>query len=59
MKRQDLFCDNIYTGKININGAERDQSNLLEKMVEFNNRSRPKTEECKKTNTFESTVYEG
>ena len=32
------FCDSIYTGKINIDEAERDQSNLLENMVKFNNK---------------------
>ena len=36
------FGDSIYTGKININVAERDQSNLLENMVEFHNKARPK-----------------
>ena len=32
------FCDSIYTGKINIDEAERDQNNLLENMVKFNNK---------------------
>ena len=32
------FCDSIYTDKINIDEAERDQSNLLENMVKFNNK---------------------
>ena len=26
------FCDNIYTGKVNIDEAEKDQSNLLKKI---------------------------
>ena len=34
------FGDNIYTGKITINKVDRDQSNVLENMIEFNNRSR-------------------
>ena len=34
--------DNIYTWKISIDEAEMDQSNLLEKMTEFNTNARPK-----------------
>ena len=34
------FGDNIYFGKINIDEAKMDQSNLLENIVEFNNKSR-------------------
>ena len=41
------FVDSIYTGKINIEEAELDQSNLLENMVKFNNKSKPKTKEGK------------
>ena len=41
------FGASISTGKININEAERDQSILLKNMVEFNNKSRPKTKEGK------------
>ena len=33
----------IYTGKINIDEAEMDQNNLLESIVKFNNKSKPKT----------------
>ena len=38
-----------------------DQSNLLENMVEFNNKSRPRTKEGKGKNTYESVnaLYEG
>ena len=32
----------VFTGKINIDEAEEDQSNLLKKIVESNNKSRPK-----------------
>ena len=39
------FGDSIYTGKINIDEAEMDQSNLLEYMVKSNNRLEPKTKE--------------
>ena len=47
--------DNIYTGKINIEEAEMDQSNLLENMAEFNDKFRSITKEGKeKINTYES-----
>ena len=36
------FVDNIYAGKISIDEAEMDQSNLLKNMVEFNVKSRPR-----------------
>ena len=36
------FGDSIYTGKIPIDERDIDQSNLLENMVKFNNKSRPK-----------------
>ena len=35
------FSGNSYSGKISIDEADMDQSNLLENMVEFNNKSRP------------------
>ena len=41
------FGDSIYTFKINIDKAEMDQRSLLEKMVKFNNKSKPKTKEGK------------
>ena len=37
------FSESIYTGKINIDEAEIDQSNLLENLVEFNDKSRSRT----------------
>ena len=36
------FGDSIYSGKINIDEVEMDQTNLLESMVKFNNKSKPK-----------------
>ena len=49
------FGDNIYPGKINIDEAEMDQSNLLKKLVKFNNKSRPRTTEGEeKKGTYES-----
>ena len=57
------FGDNIYTGKIIIDEAERDQSDLLENMVEFDEKRRTKAKEGKdnKRNTFDSVsaLYEG
>ena len=55
------FDESIYIGKINIDEAEIDQSNLLENMVEFNKKSRPRKKEDKEKNTFESVnaLYEG
>ena len=39
--------DNIYTGKINIHEDRMNQGNLSEKIVESNNKSRPRTIESK------------
>ena len=41
------FGDSIYTGKINIDKAMMDQTNVLENMVKFDNKSILKTEEGK------------
>ena len=48
--------DNIYTGKISLVEAEMGQSNLLKNIVEFYNKSRPRTIEGKdkKRGTYES-----
>ena len=37
--------ENVYAGKISIQEAEMDQTNLLENMVKFNNKPRLKTKE--------------
>ena len=51
-----FFGDNIYTGKVNIDEAEMNQSNLLENVVKFNNNSRPKSKEHReKRDIYEST----
>ena len=42
----------IFTSEINIDEAEKDQSNLLENLVELNGRSRPKTVEDKLKRTL-------
>ena len=41
------FGDIIYTGKINIDEAEMDESNLFKNLVKFNNKYRPKNTESK------------
>ena len=57
------FGDSIYTGKTNIDEPERNQRNLLENLVKFNNKSKPKNKEDKdkERNTFNSVnaLYEG
>ena len=37
------FGESIIDGKITISEVDKDQSNLLENIVEFNNKSRPRT----------------
>ena len=44
------FGDNIYTGKINVDEAEMDQSNIIKNIVEFNYKSRPRIIEAKDKN---------
>ena len=46
------FGDSIYTGEINTDEVEKDQSNLLENLVERDERSRPKTIERKLKTTL-------
>ena len=40
-----------YPGKISVHKNEMDQTNLLENMVKFNNKSKPKTKENKDKKT--------
>ena len=56
IKWYDLLVKVFIAGKINIDEAEMDQSNLLENMVEFNENSKPrkKTGKGKKIFTFEN-----
>ena len=44
------FGDNFQADKIAINKAERDEINLLENMVEFNYKSRPRSKEGQERN---------
>ena len=56
------FDKSIYTGKNTIDEGEEDQNNLLENMVEFNNKFRPKANKVKvKRNIFDrvNALYEG
>ena len=57
------FGENIYNGKMNIDKAEMDRGCLLKKLVEFNNKSIPRTieEKDKKRDTYESaySLFEG
>ena len=58
-----FFADSIYTGKIIIDEAEIDQTNLVDDTADFNNKSRPRSKEDKdkkrKTLNSASTLYEG
>ena len=55
--------DNIYNGKINIDLPERDQRNLLKKLVKFNDKFRPRIAvgKDKKRNIYDSAyaLHEG
>ena len=48
------FGDSFYTGKTSMDEAEMDKTNLLQNMVKFNNKSRPRAKEgkAKKENTL-------
>ena len=42
------FGENIYSGKITINEADQEQADLLEHILNFNNKVRPKYKDDKK-----------
>ena len=42
------FGENIYSGKITINEADQEQADLLEYILNFNNKIRPKNKNDKK-----------
>ena len=46
------FGESIFTGKINIDEAEMDQSNLIENMVKFDNKSRSRSKEDKEKKRY-------
>ena len=51
------FGDNIYTGKISINAAEVDQTDLLDNIADFSKKAKPglKEDKNKKQSNFNST----
>ena len=57
------FGENIYSGKITINEADQEQADLLEYILNFNNKARPKNKNDKKNkrNVFNTAknLYEG
>ena len=60
MRRFDLkqyettrsFGESIYSGKIRIDEAENDQTNLLENIVNFDSKYRPRSKEDKVKKNF-------
>ena len=62
MRTDEIKNESMFAGKISIYKAEMDQTNLLENIIKFNNKSRPKTKEGKdkKRNAFDSVsaLYE-
>ena len=46
------FGESIYSGKIRIDEAENDQTNLLENIVNFDSKYRPRSKEDKVKKTF-------
>ena len=54
------FRDSIYNGKISIDEAEMEQTNLLENIVNVSNKSKPRSKRDKE-NTYDSinSLYEG
>ena len=44
---KQIFSDNIYTGKISINEAKTDQTNLLDNIADFSKKSKPRSKEDK------------
>ena len=51
------FGESIYAGKITTDEAEEDQSNLLKHIVEFNEKSRPRTKQVNITKEILMKVY--
>ena len=62
-KTRRSFGENIYKGKITLNEADQEQSDLLEYILNFNNKARPKNKNDKKIlkNVFNTAknLYEG
>ena len=52
------FGDDIYSSKITINEADQEQSDLIDYIIDFNNKTRPKNKDDKKTKTIFLIVHE-
>ena len=42
------MCENIYSGKFTINEADQEQADLVEYILNFSNKARPKNRDDKK-----------
>ena len=51
------FGDSIYHGKIQIQEAQKKQTNLLENIVNFSNKSRPRSKKVRIKNKILLIVY--
>ena len=51
------FGDSIYNGKISIDEADIEQTNLLENIVNFSNKSRPRSKKVRIKNKILLIVY--
>ena len=51
------FGDDIYSSKITINEADQEQSDLIDYIIDFNNKTRPKNKDDKKTKTIFLIVH--
>ena len=47
-KTRRYFGEDIYSGKITINEADHEQADLVQYIVNFNNKTRPKNKDDKK-----------
>ena len=52
------FGDDIYSSKITINKADQEQSDLIDYIIDFNNKTRPKNKDDIKTKTIFLIVHE-
>ena len=51
-KTRRYFGEDIYSGKITINEADHEQADLVQYIVNFNNKTRPKNKDDRKKNVF-------
>ena len=50
------FAENLYSGKITINKDNKEQADLIENILNFNNKARPKNKDDKKNNNNKRNV---